>query len=384
MSIPQRDQHLKKFSNATLSDAVSPCDMSQVSRGNTIEQDPQLASSLTVDVKAVADSVRIPLNCLEGIWSKASELLKTPGAIVSAPGVSGDARFVLSYSGKRPHLVIPKRGGSFSCDEDCPNWRALGICAHSVAVANLCSKLPEFVAWFKKSKKTPNLTSLAKATMPKGRGNKGSRCPRKRKSTVVTETVFSSPSVTPFHDQTPQDLQPVPTRSRSPSLPVSTAPVSQLLAVTQTNFQFSSFPPGIPYGHPGYGYYSPPFPLSPNSLHQPSTFSSSPLPPVPFTLCRITGNISVCAGCRNKYHKCPTPPDDLCIRHQEWREYLPQGSQAPQSRYGNVYYHFNTRCVQLRCPEFIPVRLEVPQEIVEQLQDCHKERLAVEFLINFP
>ena len=49
-------------------------------------------------------------------------------------------------------LVVPKKGGSFVCDQDCPNWKALGICAHSVAVANLCSKLPEFVAWFKKAK----------------------------------------------------------------------------------------------------------------------------------------------------------------------------------------------------------------------------------------
>ena len=40
----------------------------------------------------------------------------------------------------------------------------------------------------------------------------------------------------------------------------------------------------------------------------------------PFTLCKISGNIKVCAGCRNKYPKSPSPPDDLCIKHQEWRE----------------------------------------------------------------
>ena len=50
--------------------------------------------------------------------------------------------------------------------------RALHICAHSVAVANLCSKLPEFIAWLKKSKKTPNLTNMGEATMPKGREQK--------------------------------------------------------------------------------------------------------------------------------------------------------------------------------------------------------------------
>ena len=88
--------------------------------------------------------MRVPLNCLEGIWSKAAERLSTPDAIVPAPGVGIGAKFVLSYSGKRPHLVMPKKSGCFACDHDCPNWRSLGICAHSVAVANLCSKLPEF------------------------------------------------------------------------------------------------------------------------------------------------------------------------------------------------------------------------------------------------
>jgi len=62
-------------------------------------RDLTLASSLSVDVHAG----QIPLNCLEGIWSKAAELLKTEGAIVSAPGVGSDAKYVLSYSGQRPH-----------------------------------------------------------------------------------------------------------------------------------------------------------------------------------------------------------------------------------------------------------------------------------------
>lgn len=115
MSLSQRDQYLKIFSIATVSDATCSADLQQNSGGKLpdyLGRDLTVASSLTVDVKAVADSVRIPLNCLEGIWSKASELLKTPDAIVSAPGVGVDAKFVLSYSGKKPHLVIPKRGGT--------------------------------------------------------------------------------------------------------------------------------------------------------------------------------------------------------------------------------------------------------------------------------
>lgn len=52
-------------------------------------------------------------------------------------------------------------------------------------------------------------------------------------------------------------------------------------------------------------------------------------PSSPFTLCKISGNISVCAGCRNKYPKHPNPPDDLCIKHQEWHEYIPSTMQLP-------------------------------------------------------
>ena len=84
--------------------------------------------------------------------------------------------------------------------------------------------------------------------------------------------------------------------------------------------------------------------------------------PRPFALCKIAGNISVCAGCQNKYSKQPTPPNDQCIRHQDWREYMPTGSQTPQSRFGNVYNHFNPHCVWMRCPGFDPTLLEIPPD----------------------
>ena len=69
---------------------------------------------LSVDVNTVADGVRVPRNSLEGIWSKAVELLKTEGAIVSAPGVGDGAKFVLSYRGRNPHLVVPRKEPSLA------------------------------------------------------------------------------------------------------------------------------------------------------------------------------------------------------------------------------------------------------------------------------
>ena len=72
--------------------------------------------------------------------------------IVSAPGGKPDSKLVLSYQGKRPHLVEPKNIGAFSCDADCPNCKSMGTCAYRAAVVESCKKLPEFVGRFKESK----------------------------------------------------------------------------------------------------------------------------------------------------------------------------------------------------------------------------------------
>ena len=95
----------------------------------------------------------------------------------------------------------------------------------------------------------------------------------------------------------------------------------------------------------------------------------------PFELAFISGNISICRGCRQKYTKPVTPPLDLCIRHKEWQEFLgPLGT--PQTRYGNVYYHCNIPCVRSRNPEFEPTMLRVHPSIAMQLMPVHTEYLA--------
>ena len=44
----------------------------------------------------------------------------------------------------------------------------------------------------------------------------------------------------------------------------------------------------------------------------------------PFVLCFISGNISVCYGCWQKYPKPCVSPNDLCVRHKEWWEFFLQ------------------------------------------------------------
>ena len=118
MNIQQREQHLRKFSNESVSDiAHGEGSQDTLLAAECLGRDLSLMSALSVSVH----DVRIPLTCLEGIWSKAAELLQTEAAIVSAPGVGDGAKFVLSYSGHKPHLVVPKKGGGFACDNECPN-----------------------------------------------------------------------------------------------------------------------------------------------------------------------------------------------------------------------------------------------------------------------
>lgn len=162
-----------------------------------------------------------------------------------------------------------------------------------------------------------------------------------------------------------QGVQPL-TLSQGNSVQLSSQATVQLSnnSIVQHSWPHSSsymLRPMSPHIPPGPAWpYSPYASLAcyspPASSYQPML---SPTTSSPFTLCKIGGNISTCSGCRNKYSKNAAAPDDMCIKHQEWREYTPPGSQVAQSRYGNVYYHFNPQCVWLQCSWFIPSQLHL-------------------------
>ena len=101
--------------------------------------------------------------------------------ISHAPGQGDNARMVKSYSGSRLHLISRKKSGQYACNNMYPNWKSLGICAHSVAAAEDNHQLQFFIRWFLNAKKVPNLTKLATAEMPAGRGCKGTKAPPKKK-----------------------------------------------------------------------------------------------------------------------------------------------------------------------------------------------------------
>ena len=86
----------------------------------------------------------------------------------------------------------------------------------------------------------------------------------------------------------------------------------------------------------------PPYPPYHQGLQHDAPFQGFVLnsqPTLHFTICFITGNISVCIGYKNKYPKSPKPPQDTCKKHEEWREFTVANTSKQQSKFGNVYYH---------------------------------------------
>ena len=393
MTSQQRKKHLDRVAHASVN--IEPNSLSHCP--------PTSDNSLSVDVQEVASEVSIPLASLQGIWHKASELLSTSENIVSAPGCDPAARLVASRTGKRPHLVLPTKAG-FKCDSDCPNFKSLGICSHTVAVAQLNDQLSHFVKCIKKAKKRPNMMKLAVHGMPSGTGKKGSRPPRKRAkpsyveeervdrlstmqdgsknpvSTTLTD-ITSTTTVSGVTSPSPRPPSVVPP-SPHPSYPPSVVPPSP----------HPSYPPSVvpPSPHPSYPpSVVPPsprpiYPLSP--FTQPySPYSSIYMPPYPpsgavyspplsqqsaFTLVFITGNIAVCAGCSNRYQKPALAPDDICVKHTEWRKFtLADGT--PKSKFAPAYYHVKLSCLQANWPSFQALDLVIEPEIYSKLSDTH-------------
>ena len=194
MNTEQRRRHLSQVQSTQVAEASEGFSQFDASDPATTEAISVTNPVLSVDLESASEQVNIPIKCLEGIWTKASELISTNDAIVPALGQDSGARMVLSYSGKVPHMVTPKKGGEFSCNSSCPHWKSMGTCAHSVAVAEVNKKLPQFLS-AKKRRKSPNVTSLLTANLPRGHGRKGGTASRSRKpSQSVTRIEMSVPS----------------------------------------------------------------------------------------------------------------------------------------------------------------------------------------------
>ena len=155
-------------------DSTKPCCSRQLFQDTTLKE-------LSVKVASFADLVLIPRPVINAIWAKATKLLNEPNAGCISPGNNHKNHMVKSFSSIRPHLVIARKNGQYACDNDCANWKSLGIGSHAVVAADDYGDLQAFVEWIKHTKKVLNATKMVTIKMPKGRGRKGNAPSRKRK-----------------------------------------------------------------------------------------------------------------------------------------------------------------------------------------------------------
>ena len=292
--------------------------------------------------------------------------------MTSAPGCSFQSRIVKSKSGNRPHLVISDKG-LFSCDNGCGHWKALGICSHSVVVAELNNSLPSFVVAFQKKKKLPNLTALVLSSVPKGRGRKGAKPPRKWSNQQPTEERVQL-AVT--HSSTSGGTSGHINTNQSPAVlcssPLSASVVQQNVCVGGNISQVVSpleRTPAPPHIHGTCG--PPPLISFPRGDANQQIMTPPPVPPSPFTLQLVHGNISVCTGCRGQFIKGAASPYNLCVKHMEWRQFTPYVGGTLQQKYGNAYYHCHLPCIHLRWPSFTTSDLQIPEDLhLDSAQNC--------------
>ena len=131
--------------------------------------------NLSISADEAGKGLNIPITCLEGVWKKATKLLRTDSAMSSAPGQESEARMVLSFSGKNPPIWLfqQSKQGLAVIQTVLVGSQSGYICSHIVAEAEVNGKLSQLVAYLKEKKKTPNVTNLVTSGMPRGRGRKG-------------------------------------------------------------------------------------------------------------------------------------------------------------------------------------------------------------------
>ena len=139
MNISQRQHHLSKVHSLAIAKSTSIQDACTEKAGTVG------TSQLSVTVESAAKDMHVPMTCIEGIWRKATKLICDQNAIVPAPDQSEEAKMVLSFSGKTPHLVTPTKSG-YSCDHTGYHYNSV-ICADTGTVSLSPPSLTENVAY---------------------------------------------------------------------------------------------------------------------------------------------------------------------------------------------------------------------------------------------
>ena len=172
MSHESRKKHLDKV-----------CKIQLVSRSNYKRNDTHVLD-ISVDHVGISS---VPSSTSGGIWTKATELVKSKSVVTVPWIVDNKACFVKSSTSQQPHLVTVSNF-CYKCDNNCHMFKGYSICSHIVAAAQLNGDLAQFLQYFNSRGLGTSLSSIAQRDMPSGAGRKGGVAKRKRKTCYPFET----------------------------------------------------------------------------------------------------------------------------------------------------------------------------------------------------
>lgn len=337
----------------------------------TSEQSTSNASGLSVPV-GQCQIIDVPYAILKPMFEKAARTATNKACYwnvpASAEGTSRITYMVASHSNvNHTHTVsLNMKSKRVECGKLCANFSAYGICSHCIAVAEIEKCLPEFLAWYRKSKKSPKLTNLVNLNMPTGAGKKASKATQRRKGAANKQTKTIMPSTSRVN------------------LPLMYAP--RMMAT-----QPSPWSGSVPFGNVNTGMCSWTSPSQ--QQHWTNNIGvAAPVRPDPapgsfvLALLRFTDpRVSKCYGCRGDL-KCGSailpPPGDLVVTSKQYRVFYKDGKQQTSPDMSMVYFHASPACVLLRCPMFDCRMLSVPMDIIPHLTGKHKDLLHHVFNIQ--
>ena len=342
MTEKQKKQALAKIHSINVDDTVETRE-SRITTAALNETDPILHQFL----QAAIDW--IPRDVLAFKTKKAAEI-HSSGAIVQLNSNEATITLVVPSKDnpKQPHIVNIYPSGKCECDQNCPGYVAVSICAHVIAACLKTSRLSNFIQWFVTKKRKSGGINYSRAVsfgMPRGRGRKGEAPPRKRKKR-------SEPTVSVDRNSSMQHH--------------STTTVQPNLCSSETSSSFS------PAGHTSSLQFSTPCSPCPLPI-RPQYPSPAANTFIVYSLHFCPPLTSVCFGCGKSLKPSgliSDPPGDLVIVSFMQRQFRYGGEV--HTRPGNVYFHCMTTCVRQKQPAFDPrCHCTVPHEILRILTPVH-------------
>ena len=123
----------------------------------SVKENPTVALSLEDDQTPSTSEARDPVSCtigtfedsqlpecLRGSWVNACKIVDLQG--MAHHSIDPTKRTVISLSGSTTHTVkMGTQKKQLSCDEFCPRFKEVAICAHTIAVAYNEGRLSEFI-----------------------------------------------------------------------------------------------------------------------------------------------------------------------------------------------------------------------------------------------